>query len=203
MNKKAADGSRALWLVPVLLVAGTSCTTTTIVEPFVRPADARVEQSYRSPGADFSVYTKLMGNPLEIYYPDDGPAPSEADLDRLRGLFRDAFLTAIGDEYEIVTEPGPDVLHVIGQIVDLKIVGPIGSFEPTGRLRQLVTKGQLTLLMELRDSVTGRVLARAGETEQGDETSFTDEEASWEQVNQAAQRWAGMFRSFLDESLGG
>jgi len=95
------------------------------------------------------------------------------------------------------------VLHVIGQIVDLKIVGPIGSFEPTGRLSQLVTKGQLTLLMELRDSVSGRVLARAGETEQGDETSFTDEEASWEQVNQAAQRWAGMFRSFLDESLGG
>ena len=203
MNKKAANGPQALWLVPVLLVAGSSCTTTTIVEPFVRPADARVEQSYRSPGADFSVYTKLMGNPLEIYYPDDGPPPSEADLDRLRGLFREAFLTAIGEDYEIVTEPGPEVLHVIGQIVDLKIVGPLGSFEPTGRLRQLVTKGQLTLLMELRDSVSGRVLARAGETEQGDETSFTDEEASWEQVNQAAQRWAGMFRDFLDESLGG
>ena len=185
------------------VVLCVSCTTTTIVEPFVRSPDAQVEQSYRSPGADFSVYSKLMGSPLEIYYPDEGPPPSEEDLERLRELFRNAFLAAIGDDYEIVTEPGPDVLHVVGQIVDLKIVGPIGSFEPTGRLRQLVTKGQLTLLMELRDSVSGRVLARAGETEQGDETSFTDEEASWEQVDEAAQRWAGMFRIFLDESLGG
>lgn len=191
---------RALTYAGIVLCA--SCTTTTIVEPFVRPADAQVEQSYRSPGADFSVYTKLMGTPLEIYYPDDGPPPSEADLDRLRGLFREAFLAAIADDYEIVTEPGPDVLHVIGQIVDLKIVGPIGSFEPTGRLRQLVTKGQLTLLMELRDSVSGRVLARAGETEQGDETSFTDEQASWEEVDAAARRWAGLFRAFLDENLG-
>ena len=116
-------------------------------------------------------------------------------------MFRDAFLTEIGDDYEIVTEPGPDVLHVVAQIIDLKIAGAVGSFEPTGRLRQLVTKGQLTLLIELRDSVSGRVLARAGETEGGDSTSFTDEEASWEEVELAARRCAGMFRSFLDENL--
>jgi len=190
-------------LLPAALLTCASCTNTTIVEPFVRPPDALVEQSYRSPGADFSIYTKLMTSPLEIYYPDDGPAPSEADLVRLRQTFRDAFLTELTDDYEIVTEPGPDVLHVIGQIVDLKIVGPIGSFQPTGRLSQLVTKGQLTLLIELRDSVSGRVLARAGETEQGDSTSFTDEETSWAEVERAAARWAGMFRAFLDENLGG
>lgn len=190
----------ALAAAALPLVAG--CTTTTIVEPFVRPPDAQVEQSYISPGADFGVYTKLMGSPLEIYYPEDGPPPGEDELQRLRDTFREAFLTAIGDDYEIVSEPGPDVLHVIGQIVDLKITGAVGSFEPTGRLRQLVTKGQLTLLMELRDSVTGRVLARAGETEQGDSTSSTDEEASWEQVEVAAERWAGLFRRFLDQNLG-
>ena len=56
--------------------------------------------------------------------------------------------------------------------------------------------------MEVRDSLTDRVLARAGETEDGAATSLTEEEASWAEVEVAAQRWAGLFRSWLDENLG-
>ena len=200
--KLVTMGSRALWMAPVGLAICTACTTTTTVEPFYRPADAQVEQVYISPGADFSVYTRLMASPLEIYYPEDGPQPSEEELERLRETFRTAFLTEIGDAYEIVPEPAPDVLHVIAQIIDLKVTGALGSFEATGRLRELVTRGQLTLLMEFRDSVTGRVLARAGETEQGASTARSAEDASWAEVETAARRWASMFRTFLDENLG-
>jgi hypothetical protein len=181
----------------------TACSTTTIVEPFYRPEGARVEQAYISPDADFSVYTKLLAQPLEIYYPDNVPAPSDEDLDRMRQIFRDAFLTELGDDYEIVEEPGPDVLTVLAQIIDLKITGAIGTYETTGRLRELVTKGQLTFLMEFRDSQTNRVLARAGETEDGASTSLTAAEASWAEVDVAAQRWARLFRDWLDENLGG
>ncbi len=180
----------------------TACSTTTIVEPFYRPEGARVEQAYISPDANFSIYTKLLAQPLEIYYPDNIPAPSEEDLNRLRRTFRDAFLAELGDDYEIVEEPGPDVLTVLAQIIDLKITGAIGTFESTGRLRELVTKGQLTFLMEIRDSQTDRVLARAGETEEGESTSLTAAEASWAEVDVAAQRWAGLFRDWLDENLG-
>jgi len=191
----------------IVLIATTvmlldACSTTTIVEPFYRPEGARVEQAYISPDADFSVYSKLLAQPLEIYYPTDAPAPSEDELSRLRQIFRDAFLGELADDYEIVAEPGPDVLTVLAQIVDLKVTGPLGTFESTGRLRQLVTKGQLTFLMEVRDSLTDRVLARAGETEEGEATSLTEEEASWAEVEVAAQRWAGLFRSWLDENLG-
>ena len=91
---------------------------------------------------------------------------------------------------------------MLPQIVDLKITGALGTFEATGRLRGLVTQAQLTFLMELRDSVTGRALARAGETEQGESTSISAEEASWEEVEAAARRWARLFRGFLDENLG-
>ena len=184
----------------VMLLGG--CSTTTIVEPFYRPEGARVEQAYVSPDADFSIYSKLLAQPLEIYYPTDAPAPSEDELNRLRQIFRDAFLGELADDYEIVEEPGPDVLTVLAQIIDLKVTGPLGNFESTGRLRHLVTKGQLTFLMELRDSQTDRVLARAGETEDGAQTSLTEEDASWAEVEVAAQRWAGLFRSWLDENLG-
>ncbi len=201
IRKLAIRRARKFVLGPAVILL-TACSTTTIVEPFYRPEGARVEQAYISPDADFSVYTKLLAQPLEIYYPDNVPAPSEEDLDRLRQIFRDAFLAELGDDYEIVQEPGPDVLTVLAQIIDLKITGALGTFEATGRLRELVTKGQLTFMMELRDSRTGRVLARAGETEDGASTSLSAVDASWAEVDAAAQRWARLFRSWLDENLG-
>ena len=188
-------------LLATAILSLTACSTTTIVEPFYRPDGARVDQAYISPDADFSRYSKLLAQPLEIYYPTDAPAPSEDDLDRLRQIFREAFLNELAG-YEIVSEPGPDVLTVLAQIVDLKVTGPLGTYESTGRLRQLITKGQLTFLMELHDSQSGRVLARAGETEDGSATSLTEAEASWAEVDVAAQRWAELFRSWLDENLG-
>lgn len=186
----------------MMTVVLAACTTTTIVEPYYRPADARIEQAYLSPGADFRVYTKVMASPLEIYYPDNAPPPAEAVLERLRQTFRTAFLEALGEDYVVVDEAGPDVMHVIGQVVDLKIAGATGTFDATGRLEDLVAQGQLTLLMEFRDSQTGRVLARAAETEPGRATAVTDEPASWAEVELAARRWAGLFRLFLDEHLG-
>jgi hypothetical protein len=130
------------------------------------------------------------------------PPPSEQELDRLRQIFRAAFLSAVGDDYQIVDAAGPDVMLVSGQIVDLKILGANGTYVPSGRLSDVVAKGQLTLLLEFRDSVTDRVLARAGEASQGDATSRTDEAASWAQVEAAATRWAQLFKSFLDRNLG-
>ncbi len=203
MNRREIPVSRAgLTLLGPAVMLLTACSTTTIVEPFFRPEGARVAQAYISPDADFSSYTKLLAQPLEIYYPDNAPAPSEEDLNRLRQSFRDAFLAELGDDYEIVQEPGPEVLTVLAQIIDLKITGALGTYEATGRLRELVTKGQLTFMMELRDSRTGRVLARAGETEDGASTSLSAVDASWAEVDAAAQRWAGLFRSWLDENLG-
>ena len=111
-------------LITTTVMLSGGCSTTTIVEPFYRPEGARVEQAYISPDADFSVYSKLLAQPLEIYYPTDAPAPSEDELDRLRQIFRDAFLGELADDYEIVEEPGPDVLIVLAQIVDLKVTGP-------------------------------------------------------------------------------
>jgi Protein of unknown function (DUF3313) len=179
-----------------------ACTTTTIVEPFYRPDTARVEQAYLSPTADFSLYTKLMASPLEIYYPENAPPPTEAELERLRQIFREAFLDELRSDYEIVSAPGPDVMHVSAQVLDLKITGVQGAFTPTGRLQDIVAQGHLTLLMEFRDSMSNRVLARAGETERGPSNALSDGEASWTEVEDAARYWASLFRTFLDENLG-
>jgi hypothetical protein len=177
-----------------------ACTTTVVTGSFHRVPNTAVEYAYINPEADFSRYTKLMSGGLEIYYPEGEESPDPANLERIRSYFRDAFADAIGDAYEIVTEPGPDVLKVSAQIVDMKISPGGAVFEPSGRLRDVVAHGELTFLMEMSDSVTGQVLARAGD--KSSDISAEKDDATWDDVQRAAEYWAGLFRNWLDGALG-
>lgn len=177
-----------------------ACTKTIVTGSFHRVPNTAVEYAYINQEADFSRYTKLMSGGLEIYYPEGEETPDPANLERIRSYFRDAFADAIGDAYEIVTEPGPDVLKVSAQIVDMKISPGGAVFEATGRLRDVVAHGELTFLMEMSDSVTGQVLARAGD--KSSDISAEKDDATWDDVQRAAEYWAGLFRNWLDSSLG-
>lgn len=177
-----------------------ACTKTIVTGSFHRVPNSAVEYAYINQEANFSKYTKLLSGGLEIYYPEGEETPDPADLERIRGYFRDAFVSAIGDAYEIVTEPGPDVLKVSAQIVDMKISPGGAVYEPTGRLRDVVAHGELTFLMEMSDSVTGQALARAGD--KSSDISADRDDATWDDVQRAAEYWAGLFRNWLDSALG-
>lgn len=183
-----------------VIVLFTGCTRTIVTGSFQRVPNTAVEYAYINQEADFSRYTKLMSGGLEIYYPENEQAPDPADLDRIRGYFRDAFAAAIGDAYEVVREPGPEVLKVRAQVIDMKMTGDGTVFDASGRLRDMVAHGELTFLMEMSDSLTGRVLARAGD--KSSDISAEHGDANWDDVRRAAEYWASLFRSWLDESLG-
>jgi hypothetical protein len=183
----------------LLTVVSASCTTT-IVEPYYRPESAQIEQSYLRPGVEFGKYTRILPTPLEIYYPDNVPRPSDEDLNRVRVYFREAFLEALGDDYRVTYEAGPDTLRIRAQIIDLKITGAGGRYEPGGRLRSLIAAGQLTFLMEAEDSLTSQVLARAAESTNAGVSEGGDD-ASWDEVRAAAEIWARLFRNWLDANL--
>ena len=150
-------------LLALVVVSTAACTKTVVVGSFDRVPNTAVEYAYINQDADFSQYTKLMSGGLEIYYPESEDSPDPADLDRIRGYFRDAFAAAIGDDYEVVSEPGPGVLTVSGLVIDMMLTSGGTTFDPGGRLRDVVAHGELTFLMELSDSVSGQVLARAGD----------------------------------------
>ena len=186
-----------LLIAALLLVA---CTKTVYVGSFNRVPNTAVEYAYINQEADFSQYTKLMSGGLEIYYPEGEEAPDPEDLDRIRGYFRDAFAAAIGDDYEIVTEPAADVLKVSAQIIDMKMTSGGAVFDASGRLMDIVAHGELTFLREMSDSVSGQVLARAGD--KSTDISAEQDDATWADVQRAAEYWAGLFRNWLDASLG-
>jgi hypothetical protein len=155
------------------------------------------------PRREFRRSFAAPGHSARDLFPRCVEEPPPADLDRLRAYFREAFLEAVGDDYEVVREPAPDALRVHAQIIDLKLTGANGNYEPSQRLRQLVANGELTFLMELQDSVSGRTLARAEDTTPSADAERPDADASWESVRLAAQRWVGLFRAFLDANLSG
>jgi hypothetical protein len=192
-------GIAAAIAVATLLL--TACTKTVYVGSFNRVPNTAVEYAYVNQEADFSRYSKLMPGGLEIYVPEDvDPPPDPADLERIRTYFRDAFRQAIGDDYEIVSEPGPGVLKVSAQIIDMKMTSGGAVYEPSGRLRDIVAHGELTFLMEMSDSQTEQVLARAGD--KSTDISAEQDDATWADVQRAAEYWASLFRNWLDNSLG-
>jgi len=173
------------------------CTSTT-VEYWEKAPDATVDYAYTKPDVDFGVYTRLNAAPFEIYYPEEIGKPNSADVARIRLIFREAFLGAIGDDYAIVDDTGPDVLRVRASLVDLRTNEPVGAVN-AGKLAKFVRAGHLTFLMELIDSESGDVLARAADEEKTDDVDTIND---WDAVRYAADRWAGLFRGFLDRNLG-
>ena len=70
-------------------------------------------------------------------------------------------------------------------------------------VREIAKPGSLVFLMEMKDSVSGRVLARAADTSRNPNIGSDELDASeWAAVETAAAHWAGLFRQFLDQNLG-
>jgi hypothetical protein len=180
----------------------SGCSTTEVVT-YERVAGSRVDEAYIQPNVNFSRYTRLYPYPLEIYYREGAGAPTPENLERMRTIFREAFLAEIAGDYEIVSEPARDALGVRASLVDLQDSAGGEEIPVSGRLRELVANGQLTFLMELSDSLSGEVLARAADR---DQAVVAEQDAAgpsnWAQAEAAAARWAGLFRNFLDENLG-
>ncbi len=199
MNTNYPTHRRVAILVAAMLFL-SACTKTVVTGSFNRVPNTAVEYAYINEQADFSQYTKLMNGGLSIYYPENEEPPDPAEIDRIRGYFRDAFTQAIGDAYDIVDEPGPGVMKVQGQVIDMKMTSGGATLDVSGRLRNIVAHGELTFLMEMSDSVTGQVLARAGD--KSSDISGEKDDATWDDVRRAAEYWAGLFRNWLDNYLG-
>lgn len=134
------------------------------------------DAAYLAPGANFSGYTKVMIDPTEAAfrrnwlrdYNNDALSLSrrisddEAQemLDMMRNGFNEVFAEAYtAGGYQVVTAPGPDVLRVRTAIVNIDVSAP-DTMEP-GRSRTYARDaGTGTLILEVRDSMSGALLGR-------------------------------------------
>lgn len=182
-----------------LLLAACSSTTTT--QSFRKVQNPRVAASQVAVGADFGKYDRLNAVDMGIFFPSHVETSPE-DQARIRQIFRDAFLSRLTD-YDIVqNQPGPSTLTVQATLIDFRnaTVDDVMSVRP--ELRDMARPGSLVFLMELKDSRSEAVLARAADSAAAPAFATSSNAATdWPEVEAAAAHWAELFRQFLDQNL--
>ena len=136
---------------------------------------------YLRPGASLASYTKVMIDPVQVAFSkswnprDYGTYGLKAsDVERIRtelgALAHDTFVKVLQEGgYPSATEADEGVLRVTAYIIDLYITAP--DTMQAGRSRTYVANaGQMMLVMELRDAVTGTLLARAADRKAASDT---------------------------------
>jgi hypothetical protein len=187
------------------------------VDGLVRVDNSVVAVSYRKPGMDLTGYTRFMLDPVEVAYQKDpgdrrrstgvGPdnfALTASQMERLKSVFQEEVVAALTTDggYELTTEPAPDVLRISAALIDLVVTIPT---ESAAQQQNLYTRsyGLVTLVLELRDSQSGEILARAGDRRDPTrDTSGNLARVSSTFVRADVRRlfahWAGLLREGLD-----
>jgi len=214
--------------VPVLLVlcaaalAGCASSRTSTPEEWdglVLKPGTRLAAVWVKPDAEIPAYRSVKIDPVEVSFarnwdPNRGTrsqanrlnaedvAAIQAGLaDQFREIFREE-LAAGG--YQLVDEAGPDTLRVTAAIVDLYISAP--DTMTAGRSRTYTANaGRMTLVAELRDSVTGEILARAVDARSARNAggfSITNRVTNTADARRVIRIWATALRQGLDELYG-
>lgn len=198
---QTGKGIRSSLLAVVASGLVLSACSTVETQSFVVGKGSQVESAQIAVGADFSKYDRLQAADMGIFFPS-GTSMRDEDLQRLRQTFRDAFLAEL-DGYSISRDPGPTTMRVEASLIDLR--GSTGNAAMSMRsdLRDLASAGSLVFLMEMKDSESGQVLARAADSARAPAFGTNDNsETDWQAVDEAAAQWAALFRQFLDDYLG-
>lgn len=146
----------------------------------------RLQLVYLLPDADFRGYTKVMLDPVEASFRRNwqrdqnrstamslSSRVSDQDARRIITAAQEGFDTILAKAfqdagYQVVTEPGPDVLRISTAIINLDVTAP--DVMSSGRSRTFSrTAGSATLVLEAKDSVTGETLGRAVDARETDD----------------------------------
>lgn len=175
---------------------------------------ARFDVVYRRPGVDFSVYSKIMLDPVEVAFKkqwtQDFRRVSSNDRERIRKElaeeFHKIFVEELGQTggYQIVDSPGPDVLRVTTGLLELYINAP-DTMSAGGSRTYAVSTGEMTLVAEARDSESGSVIARVADREAGREymtLQWITRSQNRADARAMLKKWAVAMHEGLDEARG-
>jgi hypothetical protein len=157
--------------------AGPACAADAAWDGLVEAQSPRIDLVYLLPGADFRGYTKVMLDRPEVAFRRDwlrnynsggrgiSSRISESELQRViegaetagANIFAEAFAKG---GYPVVTAPGADVLRVRTGVLNVSVRAP--DRQTAGRSSSFAAEaGDATLVVEVRDSVSGEILGRA------------------------------------------
>ena len=180
--------------------------------------NSQAEMAWARPDFDISSYTKILPVSSGFEYrkaTNEGRTQLErnrggpfvidqASRDRFEAMVAEVFEEELGkvQNWEFVTEPGPDVMILRGGMLDIFTNVPPDN--QAGRVSTIVSAvGQATLVLELRDSQTNTVLARSIDRRWAERPGGQMFESNRVTNMAEARRLVRMWASRLRESLDG
>ena len=190
------------------------------VDGLYRVDNSVMALAYMKPDIDLRGYTALMIDPVDVAYQRDPQgrrsasgvgagssnfALSSSQMEDFKSWFQEAVVEALTSDggYRIVDTPGPDVLRITAELLNLIVRIPTQA--SVGRSRTFASSyGEVTLVVEVRDSESGEILARAADRRDPTGNTGRDLVEVWPGfVRGDTQRlfryWAGLMRERLDE----
>ena len=209
----------ALALAATVLAGCASTDSVTEWDGLVRKPNTRLHAVFVKPDAEVVAYRSVMLDPVQISFdsnwdPNRGTRSTSARLSAddmaaikndLADLFREVFRAELErGGYQLVDQPGPETLRVTPAIINLFINAP--DVSAPGRTRTYTAdSGRMTLVVELRDSETNTLLARAVDTQTGRNAgmwTITNRVTNTADARRAIGVWASALRRGLDELYG-
>jgi hypothetical protein len=184
------------------------------IEGLQQVQSSNFEVAFARPGVRFSQYNKLLVNELELAFHTPDRSQNQFALgEDQKTRFRAAMAVAFGQELgnlsnlEVVTEPGPDVLDLNVRVQDIVASSPGRRVGNVGRAGFAIeTVGEMTLVIELRDSESEEILIRVFDRRAFEGAAMLSGESvvsTWEGVERIVERWALRVREGLDELVSG
>jgi Protein of unknown function (DUF3313) len=178
----------------------------------------RVSLVYVRPGASLKGYKRVRLERLRVSFDKNWKPNQSRDLSRhlskedfenIKTALADEFARTFATElarggYQVVTETGDDVLDITPLVIDLYIAAPEGS-NMGSRAVYTADPGRMTLVAELRDSVTNQILYRVVDTRDarwGDTFQMGTSGANMAAGQRVIALWANALREALDEAGG-
>lgn len=208
-------------ILSFLVLATTAAMSAVAAEPpattpdgLERVKNSKLDLVYRRPGVDMTGYTKIMLDPVEVAFKkqwtQDFRQVSKSDRERIRNELAKEFQAIFTEElqtkggYQIVAEPGADVLRVTAGIFDLYINAPDTMTAGRSRTYALST-GEATLGAELADSESGAIIARAADHVRARESAtmqWITRSQNRADARAMLRKWATALREGLDAARG-
>jgi hypothetical protein len=185
----------------------------------VRVKKSVVDAAWVKPDFDLTPYTKIMiasaglsfkkVKPVSSFEARQGASEfpiSPEGQEMFKEIMKEEFTAELSKlkRYQIVDKPGPDVLLLVGAVINIVSSVPTdtesASFAGRGGV-YLTSVGQATLVIELRDSLSNEILGRAidGRAAESPFAFEANKVTVWTEVHRLAQAWASLLRKRLEE----
>ncbi len=179
--------------------------------------DTHLHLVYADPDADLSIYSKLLLIDPQVAFRKDWQRDinqnkpffvTAQDMQDIRtelaAMFKEILVSKLKASGKVlVEEQGEDVLIIRPAILDLNISSPDTA---RNRNQRSITRsaGDMTLYLELRDSLTGDILAKAldRQTDRSNVTTFVrDKTRNENAARRILDGWAEILVNGLDETM--